>query len=147
MSRWVGERGAVFGSVIMKNRNTSTSGDVMSTSQKWKPVIGPRCQCASIVCPERASTPIPTANVAQKPSATRSSFSRPRIVNPPARITPSASASHTDIGPHQKSSGVARLRPRIRKQRTRPMFDGLKMCSPCHLIRYLESSATAAVPA
>ena len=59
----------------------------------------------------------------------------------------SASAIHQDIGPHQKSSGSARVRPRIRKQRTRPMFDGLKTWLPRHLITYFESSETAAVPA
>ncbi len=47
-SRACGERGAVFGSVIMKKRNTSTSGDVISTHQRWKPLIGPRCQRAVI---------------------------------------------------------------------------------------------------
>jgi hypothetical protein len=37
----------------------------------------------------------------------------------------SATTIHGDIGPHQKSSGSARLLPRIRKQRTSPMFEGL----------------------
>jgi hypothetical protein len=32
----------------MKKRKTSTSGDVTSTAQKWKPVTGPRCQRAVI---------------------------------------------------------------------------------------------------
>ena len=58
-----------------------------------------------------------------------------------------ASPSHQDIGPHQKSSGSARLRPRMRKQRTRPKFDGLKTWPPRHTITYFESSDTAAVPA
>ena len=39
---------AVFGSVIMKKRKTSTSGEVTSTHQKEKPLIGPRCQRAVI---------------------------------------------------------------------------------------------------
>ena len=104
----LGERGAVFGSVIMKKRNTSTSGEVTSTHHSWKPEIGPRCQRAVIVWPARASTPIAAANVTQKPSATRSSFSRRRMANPPATMIASASASQTDIGPHQKSSGAAR---------------------------------------
>ena len=89
---------------------------------------------------------MPAANDTQKPSATRSSFSRHRIANPPLTMMTSASASHADVGPHQKSSGAARFRPSARKQMTRPMFDGLKMCSPRHLIRCFESSEIAAVP-
>ena len=130
----------------MKKRKTSTSGEVMRIHQRWKPEIGPRCQRAVIVCPASARIPITIANVIQKPIATRSSFSRERIRNPPATMIASAIASQADIGPHQKSSGAARVRPRMRKQRTRPMFDGLKMCSPRHLITYFESSETAAVP-
>jgi len=61
-------------------------------------------------------------------------------------MTASASASQADIGPHQKSSGAARARPSRRKQRTRPMFDGLKMCSPRQRITCFESRETAAVP-
>jgi len=62
-------------------------------------------------------------------------------------MIPSASASQIDIGPHQKSSGFALVRPSSRKHRTSPMFDGLKMCSPFHLMMCLESSENAAVPA
>ncbi len=89
---------------------------------------------------------MPAANDSQKQIAIQSSFSRERIRNPPARITASASTSHVDIGPHQKSSGSARPRPRIRKQRTSPMFDGLKMCAPRHWMTCFESSETPAVP-
>ncbi len=102
-------RGAVFGSVIMKKRKTSTSGEVTSTHHSSKPPIGPRCQRAVSSCPVAASSPIPAANAAQKPSATRRSRSRERIANPPARMIARASASHADIGPHQKSSGSARV--------------------------------------
>src|SRR5437667_11999362 len=89
---------------------------------------------------------MPAANASQKPTATRSRLSRDRITSPPATITTNAIASHRDIGPHQKSSGSARLRPSARKQMTSPMFDGLKTCEPRHLITYFESSETAAVP-
>ena len=145
-SRAEGERGAVFGSVIMKKRNTSTSGEVISTDQRWKPEIGPRCQRAVIECPASARMPMPTANDAQKPSATRSRCSRRRMAKPPLTMTTSASTSHADIGPHQKSSGAARFRPSARKQMTRPMFDGLKMCSPFQRSTCFERSEIAAVP-
>ncbi len=119
----------------------------MSTHQRWKPVIGPRCQRAVIACPASASTPMPTANDDPERRARRAAgAAAARIAKPPVTMTTSARTSHHDIGPHQKSSGAARFRPRTRKQMTRPMFDGLKMCSPRHLITYFESSETAAVP-
>src|ERR1051326_8614340 len=108
----------------MKKRNTNTSGEVRSTHQKYAPVIGPRCQREVIACPLAASTPMPAANEIQKAIATQRSLSRERIRNPPARITASASRSQPDIGPHQKSSGSARERPRMRKHRTRPKLEG-----------------------
>src|SRR5438034_10113724 len=129
----------------MKKRKTSTSGDVSSTHQKYAPVIGPGCQRAVIAWPVAASTAIPAAKLSQKPTATTSSLSRERIVKPPTRMIASASASHDDIGPHQKSSGSARLRLSARKQMTSPMFDGLKIWPPRHLITYFDSSDTAAV--
>ena len=61
-------------------------------------------------------------------------------MKPPVTMIASASPIHHDIGPHQKSSGSARPRPRMRKQTTSPMFDGLKTCSPFHLITCFESS-------
>ena len=67
------------------------------------------------------------------------------MAKPPIEITTSAPTSQPDIGPHQKSSGSARVRPRARKQTTSPMFDGLKTCSPRHVITCFESSETAAV--
>ena len=129
----------------MKKRKTSTSGEVISTNQRCRPEIGPSVQRAVIVCPASASTPIPAPNAAQKPIATRSSFSRQRIAKPPLTMTTSARTSHADIGPHQKSSGAARFRPSARKKTTRPMFDGLKRCSPRHRITCFESSETAEV--
>src|SRR4051812_20229767 len=131
----------------MKKRKTMTSGEVTSTHQKWLPVIGPRCQRAIISCPDAASTPIPTAKDAQKTRAMRSRCRRERITNPPVRMIARASAIHHDMGPHQKSSGSARVRPRARKQTTRPKLDGLNTWLPRHLITYFESSETAAVPA
>ena len=139
-------RGVVFGSVSMKKRKTSTSGEVRSDHQKYGPVIGPRCQRAVIVCPVAASTAIPAANASQKPSAIQSNFSRDRMRRPPLTITTNASRSHGETGPHQKSSGSTRVRPSTRKQRTSPMLDGLKTCEPRRVITYFESSDTAAVP-
>ena len=95
----------------MKNRKTSTSGELIRIHHRFQPVIGPRCQRAVIWWPASASTPIPTANDAQNPSATRRRCRRRRIVNPPVTMIASASAIHHDIGPHQKSSGSARPRP------------------------------------
>src|SRR4051794_9989543 len=130
----------------MKKRKTSTSGDERSTHQKFSFTIGPRCQRAVIEWPATASTPIPAANESQKPTAIHRRRSRERISRPPLTITKNASPSHGDMPPHQKSSGSARFRPRTRKQRTSPMFDGLKTWAPRHLITYFESSETAAVP-
>ncbi len=108
-------------------------------------MIGPRCQRATIECPVAASTAIPAANESQKLTAIQSSLSRERMKRPPLTITRNANRSQSETGPHQKSSGSARLRPSSRKQSTRPMFDGLKTWLPFHLITYFESSDTAAV--
>src|SRR4029450_4565712 len=51
--------GVVFGSVIMKNRNTRISGDSTRTRQSSNPVIGPRCQRAVIAWSVVASTAMP----------------------------------------------------------------------------------------
>ena len=111
-----------------------------STHQKWKPVIGPRCQRADHRVARwrrgrrsrpRTTTQKPTRD-ARAAGAARGSRGRRRR-SPRAR----ARATH-DIGPHQKSSGSARVRPRIRKQRTSPMFDGLKTCAAAphdHVLR------------
>ncbi len=147
LTRADGPRGAVRGSVIMKKRKTRISGEVTSTHQNESPRSGPRCQRAVISWSAAARTASPAANVTQNVSATRSSESRERMANPPARMITSASTSHTDIGPHQKSSGSAFDTGSARKQRTSPMFDGLKGCAPRHWIRCLESSEIAAVPA
>ena len=111
----------------MKNRKTRTSGDVTSVHQRSKPPIGPRCHTAVISCPVAARTAIPAANVSQNPAAIGTSCSRERIASPPPTMSTSASASHTDIGPHQNGSGSARSGPIRTKQRTSPKFDGLKM--------------------
>ena len=66
---------------------------------------------------------------------------------PPATISAMASASQRDIGPHQKSSGSARVSPSTRKQRTSPKFEGLKTWRPRQRIRCFDRSETAAVPA
>jgi hypothetical protein len=90
---------------------------------------------------------MPVAKTSQKPIATRSRWSRRRIAKPPATIRVSASASQTDIGPHQKSRGSARAEPSARKHTTSPKFDGLKTCRPRNRITYFDSSEIAAVPA
>ena len=139
--------GTVFGSVIMKKRNTRISGENTRIRHSSESVIGPRCQRAVIAWSVAASTAIPAANTSQKPIATPIKRSRRRIAKPPATIRVRASASHTDIGPHQKSRGSARDEPRTRKHTTRPKLDGLKTWRPRKRIRYLESSEIAAVPA
>ena len=93
-------------------------------------MIGPTCQRAVIAWPVAASSPIPAAKASQKPTAITSSLSRARIARPPPTMIASARASQVDIGPHQKSSGSVRPEPRIRKQRTSPMLDGLKTWPP-----------------
>ena len=142
-----GLSGIVRGSVIMKKRKTSTSGEVTSSHQRSRPAIGPRCHAAVISCPVAASTATPAANVSQKPTAIPTRCRRERIASPPPTISTSASASHTDIGPHQNASGSARSGPRRTKHRTRPKLEGLKMCLPRNVITYFERSPTAAVPA
>ena len=61
-------------------------------------------------------------------------------------MTASARASQATSAP-TRSRAAPRGRPRMRKQRTSPKFDGLKMWPPRHLITCFESSETAAVPA
>ena len=139
--------GMVFGSVIMKKRKTRISGDETSSHQNSAPSIGPTCHAAVIVCPLAASTPIPAANASQNPTAIPTRCRRRRMRNPPATMSTSAMTSAGESGPHQSASGSARCAPRSRKQRTRPKFDGLKMCRPRTRIRYFESNATAEVPA
>ncbi len=141
------EWGTVFGSVIMKNRNTRISGENTRIRHSSAPVIGPRCQRAVIAWSVVASTAMPAAKTTQKLIATPSKWSRRRIAKPPATIRVSASASHTDIGPHQKSRGSARPEPSSRKHATSPKLDGLKTCRPRKRIRYFDSSEIAAVPA
>jgi hypothetical protein len=138
--------GIVFGSVIMKKRKTSSSGDDTSTHQKYAPPIGPRCHRAVIAWPLADRIAMPAANVSQKPTAIASSRSRVRIRKPPATMIAKALAIHGDIGAHQKSSGSARFLPRIRKQSTSATFDGLKTWRPPRRTRCLESRPIAAVP-
>ena len=139
--------GIVRGSVIMKKRKTRISGEVTSSHQRSSPPMGPRCQAAVISCPVAARTAIPAANVSQKPTAIDTSRSRRRIASPPPTMRTRATASHTDIGPHQNASGSARSGPMSRKQRTSPKFDGLNTWRPRKTITYFESRATTAVPA
>src|SRR3954453_541559 len=109
----------------MKKRKTRISGEVTSVHQKYAPVTGPRCQRADIACPVAASTPMPAAKATQKPTAIPSSFSRGGTPPAPPTMITNASASHGDIGPHQKSSGSAIVLGSTKKQRTSPKFDGL----------------------
>ena len=138
--------GIVFGSVIMKKRKTRISGEETRSHQNSAPSIGPTCQAAVIVWPLAASTPIPAANASQNPTAIPTRWSRRRMRNPPATISPIATTSAGDSGPHHSASGSARSAPRSRKQSTSPKFDGLKMCRPRTRMRYFESSAIADVP-
>ena len=130
----------------MKNRKTRISGDDTSTRQSSHPVIGPTCQAAVISWPDAARTASAAAKVSQNATAITVRCSRERIARPPPTMSTSASASHTDIGPHQNGSGSARSGPNARKQRTRPMFDGLKTCRPAkrdHVLREQADGARA----
>ena len=50
--------GTVLGSVIMKNRKISTSGDVTMTRQKSNPQTGANAQFVVMQCPEAARIPV-----------------------------------------------------------------------------------------
>ena len=139
--------GIVFGSVIMKKRKTRISGEKARTCQKYQSETGPRCQRAVIAWPLAASTAMLATNVTQNPIAIPSRRRRRRIASPPVTMIAIASASQGVIGPHQNSSGSACSGPSSRKHKTSPKFEGLKMWPPRNLIRYFDSSETAAVPA
>ncbi len=70
-----------------------------------------------------------------------------RITKPPVTMIASASTIHADIGPHQKSSGSARLRSEHEEEQHETDVRGLKTCRPRKRMRYFESRETAAVPA
>ena len=103
--------GDVFGSVIMKKRKMSTSGEKTSTRQNSKPVIGPRCQRAVISWPAAAITPIPIANVTQNVTAIASRWSRSRIVKTPTTMIPSASTIHGGHRPPPEGERIGPRRP------------------------------------
>ena len=55
--------GTVFGSVIMKNRKISTSGEVTITRQKSKPQTGANAQFVVMQWPDAARIPTPIVSV------------------------------------------------------------------------------------
>ena len=66
---------------------------------------------------------------------------------PPTVMIRYAATIATPRGAHQKSSGSTRLLPRMMNAATKPTFDGLNTCEPCHLMTYFvirESPATMA---
>ena len=79
--------GTVFGSVIMKSRKISTSGDTMITRQKSKPHTGANAQRAVMQCPDALMTPTPTASATQNVAAMARRCSRAVITSPPPRMT------------------------------------------------------------
>jgi hypothetical protein len=78
--------GIVFGSVSMKNRKISTSGEVRIVRQKSTPQTGPNAQSAVMQCPTRRGQPIPTASVTQYVIASGSRWSRRVISVPPTMM-------------------------------------------------------------
>ena len=146
-SRATRPAGTVFGSVIMKKRKISTSGEVTITHQNREPHTGVNDQRAVMQCPEAATTPMPAASVIQNAADMASRCRRRVMSTPPTMMIRYASAIQTPNGAHQKSSGSTRVLPRIRKAATRPTFDGLNTWEPRYLIRYFvsrESPATMA---
>ena len=79
--------GTVLGSVIMKNRKISTSGEVTITRQKSNPQTGAKAQFAVMQCPEPARIPTPTANATQNVAARARRCNRLVISSPPAMMT------------------------------------------------------------
>ncbi len=79
--------GIVLGSVIMKKRKISTSGEVTITRQKSRPQTGAKAQLAVMQCPEAARMPTPTASPIQNVAARARSCSRRVISSPPAMMT------------------------------------------------------------
>ena len=79
--------GTVFGSVIMKNRKISTSGEVTIARQKATPHTGVKAQRAVMQCPAAASNPTPIARDTQNTPAMARSWSRLVISSPPVRMT------------------------------------------------------------
>ena len=79
--------GTVLGSVIMKNRKISTSGDVTMTRQKSKPQTGANAQFVAMQWPDSARMPTPTLKETQKVAASASRCSRRVISRPPAMMT------------------------------------------------------------
>ena len=61
--------GTVLGSVIMKNRKISTSGEVTITRQKSNPQTGANAQRAVMQWPDAARTPTPTVSAIQNVAA------------------------------------------------------------------------------
>ena len=91
-SRATRPAGTVFGSVIMKKRKISTSGDVTITHQNREPHTGANDQRAVMQCPEAATTPMPAASVIQN-AADISSRCRRRVMStPPTMMIRYASA-------------------------------------------------------
>ena len=79
--------GTVLGSVIMKNRKMSTSGEVTITRQKSEPQTGANAQFAVMQWPEPARMPTPAARATQNVAARARRCSRRVISSPPATIT------------------------------------------------------------
>ena len=94
-SRATRPAGTVFGSVIMKNRKISTSGDVTITHQKREPHTGANAQRAVMQCPEAATTPMPAASVIQN-AADMASRCRRRVMSTPPTTMIRYATRHPD---------------------------------------------------
>ena len=124
--------GIVFGSVIMKKRKTRISGEVTSTHQKY--AARDRAEVPArrhLVPARRRARRCRRRTRARSQTAIPSRCRRARIARPPATMSASASASQTDIGPHQNVERVGAVGAEERGSRaTSPKFDGLKTCRP-----------------
>ena len=87
MTRPTRPAGTVFGSVIMKNRKMSSSGENMITRQKSNPQTGENAHRAVMQCPDAAMIPMPAASASQNVTAVASRCNRRVISSPPTRMT------------------------------------------------------------
>ena len=101
--------GTVFGSVIMKNRKISTSGEVTITRQKSNPHTGANAQRAVMQCPDAARTPTPAARATQNVAA-MASRRRRRVIEQPAAEDHGVGDDHPDV--QWRPPEVERLDPR-----------------------------------
>jgi hypothetical protein len=102
--------GTVRGSVIMKNRKMSTSGDVTSTHQKCQSHTGVMDHSAVMQRPASARLAVHAAKVSQNAPAISSSPSRSVMRSPPSKARPRHSASPRSYADRARSGSDVRAR-------------------------------------